>query len=218
VSTKTKGYLLPVRAVRAVFAGKMLAYIDRAVKKEEIRLPEGMSLQRWSNLKNKLGRVKWNVNIRERYDHGNAVLIYLARYIRGGAISNKRIVSQTIKSVTFRHRVPGTAKQTFMTMSAPDFIQRYLLHVPKPHTKLVRSWGLYAPTAKEKLNSCRLLLGQSAVSETDTAGWREYCETQGDEHPERCPVCGRRLVRAMEIPAMRQYQYPANKEAIQKAA
>lgn len=218
IGTRTKGYLLPVRAVRAVFAGKLLAYIDRATRKEEIRLPEGMSLQRWTNLKNKLGRVKWNVNIRERYEHGNAVLIYLARYIRGGAISNKRIVSASAESVTFRHRVAGTAKQTFMTMSASDFIQRYLLHVPEPHTKLVRSWGLYAPTAREALNHCRSLFGQLAVPAAEPFDWQDYCEAQGDAHPERCPVCGRRLVRTMEIPPMRIYWHPANKEAIRKAA
>jgi hypothetical protein len=41
------GFLLPVRVVMAVFRGKLL---------------------------NKLGRVKWNVHIRERYGHGAGVL------------------------------------------------------------------------------------------------------------------------------------------------
>ena len=63
---KRQGYLLPVRAVMPVFRGKMLSSVDKAVEKGEITLPDALSLQRWKNLRNKLGRVKWNVNIRER--------------------------------------------------------------------------------------------------------------------------------------------------------
>ncbi|MEW6602055.1 MAG: IS91 family transposase [Nitrospirota bacterium] len=218
VSTRKKGYLFPVRAVMPVFRGKLLAYIDKAAEKGELALPEGMTLQRWRNLKNKLGRVKWNVHIRERYDYGKGVLIYLARYIRGGAISNKRIVSLTDKGVTFRHRASDASKQTCMTLPEPAFIQRYLLHVPEPHMKVVRSYGLYASTSKDELLHCRLLFGQDAVRDIEIADWQDYCETKAEEHPELCPVCGRRLIRAAEIPPMRDYLRPSNREAIPKAA
>jgi len=218
VSPRHKGYLLPVRAVMPVFRGKLLAYIDKAEEKGKLTLPEGMTQQRWKNLKNKLGRVKWNVHVRERYDHGKGVLTYLARYIRGGAISNKRLVSHTDKGVTFRHRASGATKQTSMTLPESDFIQRYLLHVPEPNMKVVRSYGLYAPKAKEELAHCRSLFGQKAVRDLETSDWQDYCETKGDNHPELCPVCGKLLIRDMEIPPLRHYRHPANKEAIQKAA
>jgi hypothetical protein len=218
VGTRHKGFLLPVRAVMKVYRGKMLAYLDGHIEKGELKLPDGMSAQRWRNLRNKLGRVKWNVNIRERYDHANGVLIYLARYIRGGAISNKRIISFNDKGVTFRHRAVEGSKSQTMTLPVSEFIQRYLLHVPEPHTKVVRSWGLYAPTAKKELNHCRFLLGQPALKDMEEIDWQDYCGSKGDEHPELCPVCGSRLVRAMEIAPMRVYMQPANKEAIQKAA
>ena len=166
VSTRLKGYLLPVRAVMALFRGKLLAYIDRAVEKGELTLPEGMTIQRWRNLKNKLGRKKWNVHIRERYDHGKGILIYLSRYMRGGAISNKRIASYTEKGISFQYRTSEASKQGVMTLSAADFIQRYFLHVPEPHTKVVRSYGLYAPTAEDELSLCRYRFGQDAVTES----------------------------------------------------
>jgi hypothetical protein len=201
-----------------VFRGKMLAYADKAVEKEELSLPEGMSVQRWRNLRNRVGRVKWNVHIRERYEHGKGVLIYLSRYIRGGAISNKRIESVKENRITFRHRAGEEKKQSRMTLTEEDFIQRYLLHIPEPHTKMVRSYGLYATAAKEELNLCRAIFGQEAPREVAGPDWQEYCEARGDEHPELCPVCGQRLVRTMEIPPMRHYRQPANKEAIPKAA
>ena len=195
-----QGYLLPVRAVMVVFRGKLLAYIDAAVEKAELNLPDGMTIQRWKNLKNRLGRTKWNVNIRDRYAYGKGILIYLSRYIRGGAISNKRILSHTDNGVTFRHRISGTTKQGVMTLPTNDFIKRYLLHVPEPNTKVVRSYGLYAPTAKEELSLCRAHFGQTETKTSVEPDWQSYCETKGDEHPERCPVCGLRLIRTRDIP------------------
>ena len=218
VSTKHRGYLLPGHPVMAVFRGKVLAYIDKSIEKGKLVLPEDMTIRSWRNLKNKLGRVKWNVRVMERYGHGNGVLIYLSRYMRGGAISNKRIVSLTDEGITFRHRADERTKQRIMTLPASDFIQIYFLHIPEAHTKVVRSWGLYAPTAKAELNLCRSHFGQAEVSEVEETDWKDYCETQGDDHPELCPVCGRRLVRTMEIQPLRQSMHPANKEAIQKAA
>lgn len=200
VCRNQQGYLLPVRAVMAVFRGKLLAYIDAAVEKAELDLPEGLTVQRWKNLKNKLGRTKWNVNIRERYEYGKGILIYLSRYIRGGSISNKRILSSTDKGVTFRHRISGTTKQGVMTLPTDDFIKRYLLHVPEPNTKVVRSYGLYAPTAKEELSLCRAHFGQTETKTSIEPDWQSYCETKGDEHPERCPICGLRLIRTRDIP------------------
>lgn len=220
IGTRLKGYLIPVRAVMAVFRGKLLAYIDRVVEKGELTLPEGMTIQRWRNLKNKLGRTKWNVHIRERYDHGKGILIYLSRYMRGGAISNKRIVSYTDKGVVFRYRTSEASKRETMTLPVADFIQRYFLHVPEPHTKVVRSYGLYAPTGKDELLLCRSRFGQDAIQEAEIPDWQSYCEGRGDEHPERCPICGCRLIRVMEIPRPwgYEYEYLPDREAIPQAA
>lgn len=220
IGTRLKGYLIPVRAVMAVFRGKLLAYIDRAVEKGELTLPEGMTIQRWRNLKNKLGRTKWNVHIRERYDHGKGILIYLSRYMRGGAISNKRIVSYTDKGVVFRYRTSEASKRETMTLPVADFIKRYFLHVPEPHTKVVRSYGLYAPTGKDELLLCRSRFGQDAIQEAEIPDWQSYCEGRGDGHPERCPICGCRLIRVMEIPRPwgYEYEYLPDREAIPQAA
>jgi len=196
---RSNGYLVPVRAVMAVFRGKMLDYIEKAVEKGQIILPESMTKQRWKNLKNKLGRKKWNVNIRERYEYGKGVLTYLGRYIRGGAISNKRIKSISDGKVTFRYR-DGDNMTGVMTLSVDDFMKRYFQHVPEPNTKVVRYYGLYAPNKKEELAECRRQLGQEPVKEPDEIGWQDYCGRQGKEHPELCPICGRKLVRLADIP------------------
>lgn len=192
------GFLLPSRVAMALFRGKLLAAIRRALRQGQLQLPAGMRPQPWENLLNKLGRQKWNVHIRERYPHGEGVLIYLARYVRGGPFSNQRLVSCEQGEVTFRYRVNGEgaarARRSLLTVSIEEFIRRYLLHVPLPGSRVVRSYGLYASTARGALAACREQLGQGPVEVPKPLDWQTYCQSRGDDHPERCPVCGRLLM------------------------
>jgi hypothetical protein len=201
------GFLLPSRVAMALFRGKLLAAVRRAVRQGQLQLPEGMRPQHCENLLNKLGRQKWNVHIRERYPHGTGVLIYLARYVRGGPLSNQRLVSSAYGEVTFRYRVNGEVSDRrsrgLMTLPIAEFIGRYLLHVPAPGTRVVRSYGLYAPTKRETLAVCRGYVGQGPVEVPVVLDWQTACSQQGAEHPERCPVCGQRLVCRGMIPRLR---------------
>jgi Putative transposase len=63
------GLLLPSRVAMALFRGKRLAAVRRAVRQGQLQLPEGLPPQRCENLLNKLGRQKWNVQMRERGAH-----------------------------------------------------------------------------------------------------------------------------------------------------
>jgi hypothetical protein len=199
------GFLLPVRVVMSKFRGKILAYLDKAIEDGKVDLPEGMSPQRWKNLKNKLGRVKWNVNIRQRYEHGNGVLSYLGRYVRGGPISNERIISCEDGKVKFRYRVngegSGSKKRDTMTLAVEQFIGRYLLHVPERLSKLVRYYGLYNPHKEADLEKCMECFDQELPQEEEFLDWQSYCEGRGEEHPELCPVCGKRLICLSMIPS-----------------
>ena len=194
----TNGFLLPARVVMSKFRGKLLDRIDKALERGKLKLPKGMSLQKWKNLNNRLGRIKWNVRIKERYSHGEGILIYLAQYIRGGSISNNRLTSCEDSKVTFLYRVkedaPGNKKRDTMTLPISQFIQRYLLHVPEPNTKVVRYYGLYAPTQKADLDICRKQLNQEPLFDTEFLDWQTYCKERGEQHPELCPICGKRLI------------------------
>lgn len=196
VETCHKGYLLPMKAVMKVFRGKFLALINNGVEHGLITLPRGMSLQQWKNLKNKLGRKKWDVWVQNRYDHGRGVLIYLSRYIRGGAMSDRRISAVTGESVTFTHRVSHTRDR--MTLPVDQFLTRYLLHVPAPHTKIIRYYGLYATTAQDALSLCRSFLEPHAPEGT------EWQLEKRDIYPDHCPACGRPLIRFIDPPRTKQ--------------
>ena len=200
-----RGFLLPARVVMAVFRGKMVDAIRRTVARGELALPEPMGPQQVLNLLNRLGhprKTKWNVRIMERYRHGAGVVTYLARYLRGGPIKNARLVAFDGARVTFLHRTrqEGTAAPQRITLPVADFLQRWLLHVPMPQTRVVRSYGLYHPSHAAALAVCRAALGQPPLEVPAALDWQTVCAQRGDAHPERCPTCGQRLVCTGVIP------------------
>jgi len=203
------GFLLPVRVVMAIFRGKMLAAIRQAWARAELTLPEGLRPQQLRHLLTRLGhprKTKWNVWIMERYRHGAGVVTYLARYLRGGPIKNARLVAWDSDRVTFLYRARseetagGSPALQHMTLSSADFFQRWLLHVPEPQTRVVRSYGLYHPSKAAALAVCRTALGQPPMEVPVCLDWQTVCAQRGEAHPERCPLCGQLLVCTGVIP------------------
>jgi hypothetical protein len=203
------GFLLPARVVMAVFRGKMVDAIRQTCARGALALPEAMRPQQLVNLLNRLGhprQTKWNVRIMERYRHGAGVVTYLARYLRGGSIKNARLVAWDGERVTFSYRPRseetdgGKPAPQRMTLPVADFLQRWLLHVPAPQSRVVRCYGLYHHTHAEALGRCRAQVGQPPVVIPVALDWQTACAQRGDMHPERCPACGQRLVCTGVIP------------------
>ena len=94
------------------------------------------------------------------------VLKYLARYVSGGPISNRRLVSWEGGQVTFMARskedaLPGQAKEKVaVTISEVEFVRRWSLHIlPKGFTR-VRHYGMSANRhRKAYLKKCCELRG-----------------------------------------------------------
>jgi hypothetical protein len=141
------GFLLPMRVVMALFRGKLLAAVRQGLAHGTLTLPAGQRQQHVENRLNTLGRQQWNVHIRERYASGHGVLIYLARDLRGGPLSNRRLHAcdgqEVVLGYEERGKGPGgQAQPQTMRLPVAQFLGRWLLHVPPPHAVRVRCWGL----------------------------------------------------------------------------
>jgi hypothetical protein len=183
-------YLFPFAVARDLFRGKVNAALKKALASERLILPDDMRKQQFVNLLNKLGRKKWNVKVCEKYDHGNGVLTYLARYLRGGPIGKKRIKQVSDTHVTINY---GRKKTALMRLPIQEFIERCLDHAPPANTILVRSYGLYSHTKKAALNTARRALGQGDVKPPERLKWQDVIDRW---NPDRtvCPVCRKALV------------------------
>ncbi len=94
------------------------------------------------------------------------VLKYLARYTHRVAISNARLLELQDGRVTFRYKdYADDQRQKTMTLSAEEFLRRFVQHVlPKGFVK-IRHYGLLANAQREaRLAMCRRLLLVATVA------------------------------------------------------
>ena len=120
-----------------------------------------------------------------------AVLAYLSRYTHRVAISNRRLISLDETGVTFRYkdyRRDGAERQRTMTLTADEFIRRFLLHVLPKGFHRIRHYGLLASAGrKTNIARARELLAVPAPNETEDLA-------QSRSPPPPCPCCGGRMV------------------------
>ncbi len=125
---------------------------------------------------------QWVVDIRA-VGNGISSLKYLAKYIYRAAISNNNILSSQNGIITFRIKDNQTRKNKIISLSAIEFIRRFLQHtLPKGFQK-VRSYGILHPKRKSILYLLQLLL---------KAQIREDCIQK--KHIFKCPKCGKEML------------------------
>ena len=129
---------------------------------------------------------------------------YLGRYTHRVAISNNRIVKLEDGKVTFKWRdYRNGNKNKLMTLSAFEFIRRFLLHIlPKGYFK-IRYYGLLASrNLSTKLKLCKQLLkvADKIAEQTQKLSWDELMLELFGIDVWLCPKCYKgRLVRKQII-------------------
>lgn len=191
-------YLFPIAVARILFRGKVLSAIGQALQKGRLVLPPHLSACQVTSLLKKLWKKKFNVHVQDKYSHGKGVLVYLAKYLRGGPISNGRIVGVQDGKVSFH---VGREKKRLLTLPVAEFIHRFLQHIPLPSLMVVRSFGLYASSKAKELKLCHKLLGTTPVEQEQPIHWQDILQStfstqssQLHDTPWQCPLCGKRLV------------------------
>ena len=176
-------FLLPIRVVKALYRGKTQALIKHAFEQGNVNLPPNMSTKDFYTLHQQSYKKSWSVRIEERYEHGKGVMLYLSRYLKGGPIHPKQISHCDGKEVSFRYLDHRDKKIKQLRIKMADFIQRVLSHVPAIGVHTVRSYGLYASSAKKSRDYCCELLGN--LSNT-----RDEYRTQPHDMLLFCQQCG----------------------------
>jgi hypothetical protein len=145
-----------------------------------------------------LKRKNWFVYTKPPFTGPDAVLAYLARYTHRVAISNSRLIALDERGVTFRYkdyRRNGPARYCTMTLSADEFIRRFLLHVLPKGFHRIRHYGLLA-SASCKANIARarqLMAGPMAEVKPPVVHDTADPDATTDHRPP-CPCCGGRMI------------------------
>jgi hypothetical protein len=107
---------------------------------------------------------KWVIFCKPPIENNQKLLEYLARYLYRIAITNHRILKMEDGKVTFKYKNVNESKWKIMTVTAFEFIRRYLQHVLPQHFHKIRYYGFFAPAVRKKYHQ----LLNSLKTEQDT--------------------------------------------------
>jgi hypothetical protein len=190
-------YLFPVRALGELFRGKLLDALRRAHHNRKLRF-DGPAApfadpERFRSLCQKLEDVRWVVYCKPPFGDHDQVFRYLGQYTHRVGLSNHRLVAFDGHDVTFRTR--GEAR---VTLSAEQFLRRFVLHVlPKGFVK-IRHHGLFAAgNVRTKLAAAHARLADLAPGPANlpraapvTRDFRDVLLALTGTDLRRCSHCG----------------------------
>ncbi len=142
-----KDFLIPVKALSPIFRAKF----RDALKQTEL----------FTQVPAQVWRKDWVVHS-EPVGSGQAAFKYLAPYIFRVAISNNRLRSLQQGTVTFAYKESATDQLKRCTVTAQEFIRRFLQHVLPPRFIKVRYYGLLSPAHRQLLQQARHLLSATS--------------------------------------------------------
>ena len=172
-------YLVPVKALSKLFRRR---FRERLGASPAAR-----------NIPASVWRTPWVVHCEPVRGGPRFLLNYLAGYVHRTAISENRILSADHGQVTFRYQDTRDGRSKTMTLSADEFLRRFLQHVLPRGFHKVRYYGLWAPGNRPLLHQLQLLLG-SGDSQPDAQPDPKSTSITAAITPPRgrtCPTCGR---------------------------
>jgi Putative transposase/Transposase zinc-binding domain len=189
------GFFLPVRVLSRLLRGKLLAFLKQAYDRQELSWTGGLAPladpQQFARFLSPLYQKEWAVYAKPPHNGPEQALKYLARYTYRVAISNERIESLDDGQVTFRYKAYAHGHRLRrMTLTAQEFLRRFLQHVLPRGFVRIRSFGLLANREREEqLARCRQLL-QVAEMQSPASSAEEADHSGAEAEVTRCPFCG----------------------------
>lgn len=146
-----QGFFLPVRVLSRLFRRRFIESLEKCHGVGQLRffgeqagLADPGAFARWLV---RLRTTEWVVYAKRPFAGPQAVLAYLSRYTHRVAISNSRLVAMEGGNVSFLwkdYRAKGRTRHKTMTLSADEFMRRFLLHGLPTGFHRIRHYGLLA--------------------------------------------------------------------------
>jgi hypothetical protein len=204
-----RDFFLPVRVLSSLFRRLFLQLLERAFDNGQLQFFSALQplqdRQNFSSLSTTPTQAQMRSLRQSPFAEPQQVLAYGGRYIHRVAISNNRLLNIDHGQVQFGYKdYRNDSQPKTMTLSADEFIRRFLLHVLFEGFERIRYFGFLANRyRKEKLHRCRQLLGTVPL---ETSSTEEAPKDYGDRYEDltgsslwECPLChrGRMIVIAV---------------------
>jgi putative transposase/transposase-like zinc-binding protein len=195
-----KGFFLPVKVLSRLFRRLFLAHLQRAFDAGKLQffaqLEHLADAHAFARYLAPLKAAEWVVYAKRPFAGPKQVLRYLGRYTHRVAISNNRLLADADGKVSFdwKDYRNGSAHK-IMTLTADEFIRRFLLHVLPKGLQRIRHFGLLGNRYREQnLAKVRELLGQQPAPDNQPdkhIDYRERYEQLTGGSLLQCPACRR---------------------------
>ena len=189
------GFFLPVNVLARLFRRLFLQGLERGYEKGKLSFHGTCAFlakpSAFNQLLKSVHAREWWVYAKRPFGGPAQVLAYLGRYTHRVAISNHRLLSLQHSKVTFkwRDRRHGQVRST-MTLSADEFMRRFLLHVLPRGFQRIRQFGLLANRRRRELVRCRQLLGTTdQIVESLGQDYKSLYQTVTGTSLRQCPAC-----------------------------
>jgi hypothetical protein len=198
-------FFLHVRVLSHLFRRLFLQSLQHAFDSGKLQFFNALESLRerltFLQLLERMKACEWVVYAKRPFAGPQQVLDYVGRYTHRVAISNHRLLDVENDRVRFQWKDYRDGDQIkTMTLSADEFIRRFLLHVLPDGLQRIRYYGFLGNRyRKEKLELCRRLLDMPISAEPTNPTEKDYRdryeELTGDSL-HQCPQCkqGRMLV------------------------
>lgn len=198
---RTKPYLVDNRLLGRKFrehfcAGLLRLHRQGLVKFAPPLLP-GVDEPDFAEWLRRIARQDWNVFIEAPPENSQPqhLVKYLARYLTGGPICDRRLIAHADGHVTFwarsKSKSTGNPSRPFR-LPGIEFVRRWSLHIlPKGFTKSRRYGGFSGRHCQSYLQRCRQLL-QLADAELELSS-NSPRQDNLPETPRKCPHCDGQL-------------------------
>ncbi len=203
-------FFLPVKVLSSLFRRLFLESLQKAYDTGKLQFFAALeSLRERNAFCQLLARVKaykWVVYTKRPFAGPEQVLDYVGRYTHRVAISNNRLFDIENGQVRFQWKDYRNGDQSkTMTLSADEFIRRFLLHVLPDGFQRIRYYGFLGNRyRRDKLEQCRRLLGMPTPAEQSNAvekDYRDRYEELTGHSLHQCPQCGQgRMLVVMILP------------------
>ena len=127
-------------------------------------------------------RQKWVVDVQPA-GSGESAIKYLSAYVYRTALGSQRIVKEEEGQITFKYKSNEDQQWHTLTLSAMEFIRRFLQHVLPQGFQRVRYYGWLSAAADTKWKRVLALLDWKVPA----------CNPPPPPAPHLCPECGQAL-------------------------
>jgi Putative transposase/Transposase zinc-binding domain len=165
---KSPDFFLPQNVLAARLRTRLKAALQS--QPEAAQIPAGV----W--------RHNWVVDVQPA-GRGEAAITYLSAYVYRTALGSQRILKDENGQITFKYKDSADGQWHTLTVSAQEFIRRFLQHVLPKGFQRVRYYGWLSAAATARWQRILALLD-----------WKAPTRNAAPAPPMLCPGCGAQLL------------------------